>query len=162
MVAPDARDIPDQHLIIISLSFTFINFIFALVTRITNKILRPKEQLNDQPTNSVGPTVWMRSPKRVFHNRSQVILIHFKTLSTQTKFHFEDLFQDLIQLWVLVTQSLHKYVQANRQILLSIIIKKFRQVNQLYEKVWKWSSQWKIQGFNGIRTRDLRDTGAML
>ena len=31
------------------------------------------------------------------------------------------------------------------------------------EKPYPWKEEaWKNQGFNGIRTRDLRDTGAML
>ena len=31
-----------------------------------------------------------------------------------------------------------------------------------FSNLSNWKEAWKNQGFNGIRTRDLRDTGAML
>ena len=31
-----------------------------------------------------------------------------------------------------------------------------------FSNLCNWKEAWKNQGFNGIRTRDLRDTGAML
>ena len=35
--------------------------------------------------------------------------------------------------------------------------------SQLFSNLSNWKEEaWKNQGFNGIRTRDLRDTGAML
>ena len=30
-----------------------------------------------------------------------------------------------------------------------------------FSNLCNWKEAWKNQGFNGIRTRDLRDTGAM-
>ena len=39
---------------------------------------------------------------------------------------------------------------------------KFSNLSNWKEEAWKKKKKKKNQGFNGIRTRDLRDTGAML